>query len=70
MASKKSRDPTPSRAADKAKKHEESQPGWDDVDEASWEILSRQRSAVVDRATFVRDFRKNSQPRPTPNQDR
>jgi hypothetical protein len=37
MGSKKPRDPTPSRGADKAKKTPKSQPGWDDVDEASWE---------------------------------
>ncbi len=36
MATKKPRDPTPARAADKADTRE-SQPGWDDVDEASWE---------------------------------
>jgi len=37
MASKKPRDPPPSRETDKAKNIRKSQPGWDDVDEASWE---------------------------------
>jgi len=37
MASRKPQNRPPSKKSDEAKKPQKMQPGWDDVDEASWE---------------------------------